>query len=465
MNCLGFVPAIHLLKHLLVRLSMDIASTRGLLLLYSQNGPLGQIRTQIMQDPKARKPRVAIIHPDLGIGGAEQLIINVGLALKYKGYDVQVFTPFFDPNRCLDEAKLLDVHVHGSWFPMNINGKAVALCAYIRQLLCTIWVLLLGGHFDYYILDQVSFPIPLVRLKSRNVLFYCHYPDKLLSTERSTVSKKIYRFFLDLFEEITTACARCIVVNSGFTQKVFYDNFPIIRKFVKSHRPEILYPAIEEKTFVQSANYKETIDQLLGKNITKDTVILTSLNRYERKKDIPLALLSFNYYLENQIKQFGQDSVKDVYLVIAGGYDTRLSENVQVHEELVDQAKKLGIEDKVVFLRSISGDQRINLLKNTKILLYTPQNEHFGIVPVEAMHMGCVVIACNSGGPLESVEDGKTGYLVSPKFQEWGNRIILILGSSKEKQDEMRKNAQERVRIMFTKEVFAEQLENILKRM
>lgn len=34
----------------------------------------------------ARKGRVAIIHPDLGIGGAEQLIINVALALKYKGY-------------------------------------------------------------------------------------------------------------------------------------------------------------------------------------------------------------------------------------------------------------------------------------------------------------------------------------------------------------------------------------------
>jgi len=40
---------------------------------------------------------------------------------------------------------------------------------------------------------------------------------------------------------------------------------------------------------------------LIGKKVTKDTVILASLNRYERKKDIPLALLSFNYYLENQV--------------------------------------------------------------------------------------------------------------------------------------------------------------------
>lgn len=66
----------------------------------------------------------------------------------------------------------------------------------------------------------------------------------------------------------------------------------------------------------------------------------------------------------------------------------------------------------------------MSLLEHTKILLYTPQNEHFGIVPVEAMYMGCAVIACNSGGPLESVEDGKTGFLVPPVYREWGEKII-----------------------------------------
>lgn len=254
---------------------------------------------------EASKGRVAIIHPDLGIGGAEQLIVNVGLALKYKGYDVQVFTPFFDPNRCLDEAKLLDVHVHGSWFPMSIKGKAVALCAYMRQLLCALWVLFFGGHFDYYILDQVSFPIPFLRCRNKNVLFYCHYPDKLLSTDRRSFLKKAYRLVLDTLEEVTTACARCIVVNSAFTQKVFEDNFPIIRKVCKKYKPEILYPAIDEKSFAMRPSYTETISELLGKQISKDTVILASLNRYERKKDINLALLAFNYYLKNRKEKFG----------------------------------------------------------------------------------------------------------------------------------------------------------------
>jgi alpha-1,3/alpha-1,6-mannosyltransferase len=70
------------------------------------------------------------------------------------------------------------------------------------------------------------------------------------------------------------------------------------------------------------------------------------------------------------------------------------------------------------------------LLENTGILIYTPENEHFGIVPVEAMYMGAVVIACNSGGPLESVDDCKTGYLLSPDSEEWGKKITRILNSS-----------------------------------
>jgi len=84
---------------------------------------------------------------------------------------------------------------------------------------------------------------------------------------------------------------------------------------------------------------------------------------------------------------------------------------VEHEKELRKLAADLKITDKVVFLKSISNDQRLLLLENTKVLCYTPENEHFGIVPVEAMHMGCIVMACNSGGPLESVDHGKTGYL------------------------------------------------------
>jgi alpha-1,3/alpha-1,6-mannosyltransferase len=235
----------------------------------------------------------------LGIGGAEQLIINLALALQIEGYTVKVLTPFFDPERCFKEAReQLDVEVHGDWFPRAIFGRFIAMCAYIRMWLCALWVVTLGGHYDYYILDQVSFPIPLLRCRNRKVFFYCHYPDKLLSTDRRSIFKRAYRLILDFVEEVTTGFALTIVVNSKFTQKVFLDNFPLIRK-CRRYKPEVVYPSIDEKGFIKTQGFKQTIEELLDrpKMDKAKTVILTSLNRYERKKNIPLALEAFNYYL------------------------------------------------------------------------------------------------------------------------------------------------------------------------
>lgn len=69
---------------------------------------------------KTKEPlRIAFIHPDLGIGGAEQLIINFALALKHEGHTVRIYTPFHDPEHCFKETidGSLRVDVHGSLFP------------------------------------------------------------------------------------------------------------------------------------------------------------------------------------------------------------------------------------------------------------------------------------------------------------------------------------------------------------
>lgn len=110
-----------------------------------------------------------------------------------------------------------------------------------------------------------------------------------------------------------------------------------------------------------------------------------------------------------------------------GGYDNRVQENVQYHKELDDLATGLGLQTAtsksvisalsipdsidVLFLLSVPSAFRDTLLSQSKLLLYTPVNEHFGIVPVEAMHAGLPVLASNTGGPLETIVEGETGWL------------------------------------------------------
>ena len=68
-----------------------------------------------------------------------------------------------------------------------------------------------------------------------------------------------------------------------------------------------------------------------------------------------------------------------------------------------------------MFVQSFTDAERGALLAAACAVVYTPTNEHFGIVPLEAMAAGRPVLACNSGGPRESVLHGTTGLLAEPQ--------------------------------------------------
>lgn len=98
-------------------------------------------------------------------------------------------------------------------------------------------------------------------------------------------------------------------------------------------------------------------------------------------------------------------------MFMLGGYDTRVTENIEYHQELVQRCGELNIDTKVTFLRSINSGVKNYLLYHCFTLLYTPEYEHLGIVPLEAMYLQTPVIACNSGGPCETIVHGQTGLL------------------------------------------------------
>lgn len=67
---------------------------------------------------------------------------------------------------------------------------------------------------------QVSACIPVLRLSrhKKKVLFYCHFPDQLL-TQRKSMLKKLYRAPIDWVEERTTGMAD--MVGDGLNSGVF----------------------------------------------------------------------------------------------------------------------------------------------------------------------------------------------------------------------------------------------------
>ena len=245
--------------------------------------------------------------------------------------------------------------------------------------------------------------------------------------------------------------------------------------------------------------------------------LFVSLNRYERKKSVEVSLQALGY-VKKQLKMVNealrekiikvkddktasppteqQDlatlcSVHDItpknsvpaesvstenntpskynnpLLIIAGGYDSVVAENVEYQEELKAKCRDLhlsylaytekGVPEEccsstgerifidrnadfpdgdstvvdVIFRRSISTLERSSLLSITSGLLYTPANEHFGIVPLESMAAGAPVVACNSGGPKETVLSDETGFLVQQTASGFGEAMCKLIGIDK----------------------------------
>lgn len=75
----------------------------------------------------------------------------------------------------------------------------------------------------------------------------------------------------------------------------------------------------------------------------------------------------------------------------------------------VSQVKKLGIEDRVVFLGK--QDEVAELLSVADIMLLPSEKESFGLVALEAMACGVPTVGSQAGGIPEVVAHGETGWL------------------------------------------------------
>lgn len=156
-------------------------------------------------------------------------------------------------------------------------------------------------------------------------------------------------------------------------------------------------------------------------------------------------------------------------LTLVGGYDPRVDENVQHYKELVDLAKSLKLtvtefpdmSGDVRTLRSGTDQQLAEMLEESWCLLYTPENEHFGIVPLEAMLKGRPVIACPSGGPLETVLHGTTGFHCQPNSSEWADAMGQV-AAGRERAEALGTRGRERVLTNFSNRQFGDELHAIL---
>ncbi|UMZ73227.1 N-acetyl-alpha-D-glucosaminyl L-malate synthase BshA [Natranaerofaba carboxydovora] len=207
--------------------------------------------------------------------------------------------------------------------------------------------------------------------------------------------------------------------------------------FKINQNPEVIYNFIDPEEYNPvdvNPDLKEELD-------LEDEKLIIHISNFRPVKRVLDVIKIFNEI---------QKEVSSKLLMVGDGVDRRKAEM---------KAKEFGIEHKIKFLGK--QDKINSLMAISDLLLLPSEKESFGLVALEAMAFNVPVIATNSGGLPEVIDDGVTGYLADVgDIDKMADRAVYILKNSKI-QEEMGKGSRKRALDLFNADNVVRQYEKM----
>lgn len=168
-------------------------------------------------------------------------------------------------------------------------------------------------------------------------------------------------------------------------------------------------------------NYLRTIDLLTSTRADEYIAISEEVKKrikkyYNRDSSVIYPPIDDKFYSENNTPIRN----RDYYLVVSRLVPYKKTElAISVFNKLnkklivvgdgseMNRLKKISNRN-IIFTGKVSDSELINIYKDAKAVIF-PQDEDFGLVPIEAQACGTPVIALGRGGALETIISGKTG--------------------------------------------------------
>lgn len=393
--------------------------------------------------------RIAFLHPRLGFGGAERLVVNAARHLQSAGHRVTIFTTAYDPQHGFAAGgDPLDIRVRGGFLPERTWFGLAALCSVGRMSYLALSAASSTERFDLVFCDLVPHVVPLLkRISSAKVLFYCHFPDQLLAPQRGGVHQP-YRTWLARLEASGMRAADRVVVNSRFTESMVRRTFA--SQISSDMTLDLLYPAAVDERDLHSDVAADDSERV-------HTSMILSVNRFERQKRLDLAVEALRLMRD----RLPAAVFATVRLVMTGAYDARIAEHRAVLGELETLVQQYQLADHVTLTPCCSEAQRRAWLARCRCVIYTPSEEHFGLGPVEAMAAGRAVVGVASGGLLETVRHEETGLLCAPTAAAFADALSRLM-LAPEEADRMGRAGRQHVSATFSLARFGATLDAIV---
>ncbi len=199
---------------------------------------------------------------------------------------------------------------------------------------------------------------------------------------------------------------------------------------------ENMLAIINRGILIKDYEVKESKQELRKQfNVNKNDFILISVGNHVPRKKFDLVIKVIDRIKKNQ------PTISIKYFLIGDGPFT---------PKLKDITKKLKLEKFVNFLGEKDCDIRNKYYKLSDLFLMPSVTEKgsiegFGISFLEANFYKLPVIGTNTGGIVEAIIDGKTGFLVKPDDLNDLVEKVLMLYHHPEKRKEMGENGYNRV--------------------
>lgn len=273
-----------------------------------------------------------------------------------------------------------------------------------------------SGFFKRYILDNVSvYKVPINRL----------YPR----VERATSSSV---FIANLIlKKILKKNKYSIIVNHYCTKNIIFINT------IKNNSNAKIFSVFHDCDISNEANAKTIIENsdFIGARSRKIFCYLAKMydpgEIYMIRSGIPDYMFqditqnvdNFNKicYIGKLIERKKVDTILEMMNLLKNKYE--LSLNIigdgTESNKLKNMVAKYGLPN-VVFIGYLERNGAFEYLKNSNIFIMVSRNETFGLVYLEAMAAGNIVIGSRNEGIDGIIIDGQNGYLVDP-----GDPIML----------------------------------------